>query len=162
MKRSPAFMIGSRLSARERARLPGKIVGAEDLRQLDRRRVAAREADHVERHHVAENVARVTEEIVRIEQRRDVPPQSIADFEQQRNERARMVGAIVFDVESRLQTRDGAFGTSDNLAFHALDVDLEQTQPWQVQAVEGDDLDLITVGTPERDTAEVLRPGVVE
>src|SRR4051794_6375238 len=82
----PAAKKRRRLNAHTPIGVKCKVVRAQYLRQIDRGWIVAWEADHVAGRRIAEDVLRIGEEILRIEQRGDVPPQAIAKPEQKRNE----------------------------------------------------------------------------
>jgi len=104
----------------------------------------------------------MTKEVLRIEQRRDVPPQAIADIEQQRNQCARMLGAIVLDVDRRLETLHGGPRAGDHTVLHALDIDFEEPQAREAQAVDRHQLHLVAARSAKRNATKIVRAAVVE
>src|SRR4029079_16143276 len=154
----PLASIGGVLElAAPRAGLSGEIVGAQNFRIGERRRVRARTAEQIERPTVAENVARIAEEVLRIEQGRDVPPQTIADVEQEHDQPLRGLGTVVLDVDRRPEAFDGCTRAGDDIVLHAFDVDLEKPQPRQGKAVDGYQLHLLAAWAAERDAAQIGR-----
>ncbi len=69
------------------------------------------DAEHVEGEDFSIVVLRDAAKVLRIEERRKMPPEAIVAIEKPLNERRRVFDTIVFDVKQRMASREDAFGT---------------------------------------------------
>src|SRR3546814_8136536 len=76
--------------------------------------------------------------IVRIEVAGRVPEAAVIQIEQPPDQLRRAPAVIVLDIEYRRAPADGALGAVQDLALHALDVDLHELAGGQVEIVERD------------------------
>src|SRR3546814_10479411 len=76
--------------------------------------------------------------IVRIEVAGRVPEAAVIQIEQPPDQLRRAPAVIVLDIEYRRAPADGSLGAVQDLALHALDVDLHELAGGQVEIVERD------------------------
>src|SRR5271157_456008 len=115
-----------------------------------------RNTQEIHRNCIAKNILRKFLIIIRVEKRREMPPQIVPKTADHRNEFMRTFTPVVLNIDDRTMPKNLFSRPLKNNIFHPLDVDFKQAQRWQAYRVQRDDLDIIALClVQKRNTPEI-------
>jgi hypothetical protein len=119
------------------------LVRRDDLVQVCAHVHPARDTEHIDRNHAAENVLLFTEMVARVEQPRQMPEQAVIAFEQGADQLRRFFPSVVLDIKERPAAGEGFCRAGKDLPLHPFHVDLDEIALRESQRIEGRDADIL-------------------